>query len=100
MTLRKTSPGVYDVIADGRVLGTVERRAILSYRGTQGWNRGVRIKDYHPAAWVVVGDGVHHRTRREAVEAIVSTSNLTFPAPIRYLSPLTKTSRVHLTRGS
>lgn len=23
----------------------------LSYRGMQGWNRGIRLKDFHPKTW-------------------------------------------------
>ena len=35
----------------GKLLGYVFSRRGFSYRGMQGWNAGVRLKDFHPWEW-------------------------------------------------
>lgn len=38
-------------VKGGSVVGYVWKERGFSYRGTQGWNRGVRLKDFHPMEW-------------------------------------------------
>lgn len=42
----------YSVTADGKQIGFVWKRKGFSYRGMQGWNRGIRLRDFHPIEWV------------------------------------------------
>jgi hypothetical protein len=51
---RTDYPGVqaaYTVWLDGVMRGYVWKQRGFSYRGTQGWNRGIRCKDFHPIEW-------------------------------------------------
>jgi hypothetical protein len=41
----------YQVTFNGKEIGYVWRQICFSYRGNQGWNRGVRLHDYHPKEW-------------------------------------------------
>lgn len=41
----------YEVFADGASIGFVWSKRGFSYRGTQGWNSGIRIRDFHPTEW-------------------------------------------------
>lgn len=66
----------YRVRRNGVLIGFVWSCRVLSYRGTQGWNRGIRIRDFHPLEW---RSGVNPwergqpaRTRRDAVNHLIS----------------------------
>jgi hypothetical protein len=41
----------YRVLLDGKEIGFVWSYRGHSYRGMQGWNRGIRLQDYHPTTW-------------------------------------------------
>lgn len=41
----------YEVLADGQSIGFVWSARVFSYRGTEGWNRGLRLRDFHPKEW-------------------------------------------------
>jgi len=56
LKLKKINPPswgrtAYQVFLGGKEIGFVWSRTELSYRGTQGWNRGVRLQDFHPICW-------------------------------------------------
>jgi hypothetical protein len=55
VVLKKIDPGsrrtAYAVHRGRRLVGYVWSVVGFSYRGTQGWNRGVRLRDYHPVEW-------------------------------------------------
>lgn len=55
---------VYVVTVGGKIAGYVWSRKGFSYRGTQGWNRGIRIRDYHPTEWHFNFDGTSLKDRR------------------------------------
>ena len=42
----------YEVFHADKSIGFVKKRRGFSYRGTGGWNRGIRLRDYHPIEWV------------------------------------------------
>jgi hypothetical protein len=42
---------VYRVLWKGLDLGYVWSRRGFSYRGAQGWNAGVRLRDFRPIEW-------------------------------------------------
>lgn len=42
---------LYSVEHQGRLIGYVWSEEGFSYRGTQGWNRGIRLRDYRPTEW-------------------------------------------------
>ena len=49
----------YEVFVDSKSMGFVWSREGFSYRGMEGWNRGIRLKDFHPIEWrygKVLGD--------------------------------------------
>jgi len=51
---QKPRPGEqtrYDVMLGETLIGHVYSSKELSYRGMQGWNRGIRLKDFHPTIW-------------------------------------------------
>lgn len=55
-------------------LGCVYKHRGFSYRGKQGWNRGVRLRDFHPTEWIAIGVGLEsppQRTRKDAVAWLV-----------------------------
>lgn len=55
-------------------LGYVYKRRGFSYRGKQGWNRGVRLRDFHPTEWIAMcgsRESTGQRTRREAVRWLI-----------------------------
>lgn len=63
----------YSVSKDGKILGYVWKKRGFSYRGTQGWNRGIRLQDYHPIEWYfgkVLGglDSGSFSTQKKAIE--------------------------------
>jgi hypothetical protein len=64
----------YSVTIDGRLIGYVWSERGFSYRGDQGWNRGIRLKDFHPWEWHYSGErgGSSGRTysRKQAVELL------------------------------
>lgn len=41
----------YDVIYNGKLIGQVFKKRSFSYRGSQGWNSGIRLHDFHPIQW-------------------------------------------------
>lgn len=41
----------YAVLYAGRVIGYVWSEEGFSYRGMNGWNSGIRIRDFHPTVW-------------------------------------------------
>lgn len=56
LRFRKVAPTgrcltAYEVLVDSRSIGFVWSRRTHSYRGTEGWNRGLRSKDFHPIRW-------------------------------------------------
>ena len=66
----------YRVERDGEFIGYVWSRRGFSYRGTQGWNRGVRIHDYHPWEWCWgtefgVARARKPQTRAEAAQLLI-----------------------------
>ena len=66
----------YRVLLDGNLIGFVWSRRGFSYRGTEGWNRGIRLRDYHPVEWccgdaVNFGRRVTFGSRRQAALALV-----------------------------
>jgi len=70
----------YEVWDKNVKLGVVWSRRGFSYRGEQGWNRGIRIRDYHPTEWQsgqTLGITEHHRitymSRKYAVNALLKT---------------------------
>jgi hypothetical protein len=59
------------VSCGGCVIGFVWKVRGFSYRGVDGWNRGVRLKDFHPIHWECGreprrSDGTWHETRKLA----------------------------------
>jgi hypothetical protein len=67
----------YRVLLNNEPLGYVFCRRGFSYRGTEGWNRGIRLRDFHPWEWCtgqnnVLADTDWHRTRKDAVEYLVA----------------------------
>jgi len=51
-------------------LGWVRRQRGFSYRGVDGWNRGIRLRDFHPTEWIACDGhrtGLKRRTRLEAI---------------------------------
>lgn len=81
-TIKKMPPHnghrtTYVVKLSRQVIGYVWSIRGFSYRGVQGWNRGVRIRDYHPIEWyygfkLESYTGSHSAyNRRLAVEALV-----------------------------
>jgi hypothetical protein len=70
-----TSATNYQVFLNGKSIGFVWSRRILSYRGKEGWNRGLRLRDFHPAVWYY-GKHYHERKtsshrRRVAIDKLV-----------------------------
>lgn len=41
----------YEVFMHYSSIGFVWKVRGFSYRGMQGWNRGIRLRDYHPTHW-------------------------------------------------
>ena len=41
----------YIVNYDGVEIGKVYKKQGFSYRGTNGWNSGIRLQDFHPIEW-------------------------------------------------
>ena len=41
----------YEVYRGAKKIGYVFSRVGSSYRGMEGWNRGIRLKDFHPIEW-------------------------------------------------
>lgn len=65
----------YAVSLAGTALGFVWKTRVLSYRGTEGWNRGLRIRDYNPVEWraaSVLGGhpATASRSRKGAAQAL------------------------------
>lgn len=58
-------------------IGYVWSREGFSYRGTQGWNGGVRVRDFHPTEWCCgrtlgLNDGrLEYRKRLYAAERLL-----------------------------
>lgn len=78
--LRKVEPGLnmesaYEVTW-GLHQGFVWSKRTLSYRGSQGWNRGIRLKDFHPLHWEYgkqLGERQGRADRRkDAVEKLIA----------------------------
>ena len=61
----------------GELLGTIYKKRGFSYMGTQGWNRGIRLRDYHPIEWSFKMDGDHSvkgswaLNRKSAIEKMI-----------------------------
>jgi len=71
----------YRVTLNGQEIGFVRREVGFSYRGKQGWNRGVRLQDYHPKEWRYSRSGIYERglhafSRHEAVGELVRQAAL------------------------
>lgn len=41
----------YSVRVSEKEVGFVWKKQTFSYRGKEGWNRGIRLHDYHPIRW-------------------------------------------------
>jgi hypothetical protein len=74
----------YAVEVNGEQVGFVWSRRGFSYRGTQGWNRGIRIRDFHPLEWHYgqkVGLRERHSygrySRESAVQALLDLKGAT-----------------------
>ena len=65
----------YIIEVDGVQRGFVWSVNGFSYRGTQGWNRGIRCQDFHPIEWhqgVTLGSySLTYQTRLRAVQAFL-----------------------------
>jgi hypothetical protein len=50
--------GHYSVLAwpSREELGCVYKQRGFSYRGRDGYNRGIRLRDFHPTDWIALGD--------------------------------------------
>lgn len=75
----------YEVSCGGEVIGHVSSGKVLTYRGKDGWCRGVRLRDFHPTRWNyhTPGDDDHRRTcysRRDAVRRLLEAIATTEPA--------------------
>lgn len=76
---KKTGDGEYEVVLNGSVIGKVYRREGFSYRGTNGWNSGIRCQDFHPTVWHFTTDYEFtieyrraYRTRKRATEELIA----------------------------
>jgi hypothetical protein len=55
--------GVYYLICRGcNTLGYTWKEEVFTYMGTEGWNRGTRIRDYYPVEWKA-GKRLYEHTR-------------------------------------
>lgn len=72
----------YMVEVDGELIGAVWSRKGFSYRGTKGWNRGLRCRDFHPIEWhygkrvETLNRSVAKRSRRYAAEELLESVSL------------------------
>lgn len=83
---RVGAQSAYEVFKDGVPIGFVWSTRVLSYRGTQGWNRGIRVRDFHPLEWryskqnnLFDRDSSYARTRRSAVRGLTATTHASAP---------------------
>lgn len=76
--LEKLDPGthrtLYAVFRGRRLLGYVWSYVGFSYRGEQGWNRGIRLRDYHPVEWRY--GATHHERGGPATNRTWAVRNL------------------------
>lgn len=68
----------YLIKRGGELLGYAWKEEVFTYMGTEGWNRGTRIRDYHPIEWkcgrqLYEYTRLSHKTRREAVKFFLET---------------------------
>lgn len=76
---KKNESGTYSVFLDGKHIGYVFSREGFSYRGTNGWNSGIRCRDFHPTKWhyserdsvYLFVRGLGRRTRKRAVKDLL-----------------------------
>lgn len=70
---------LYEVFIGKKPIGFVWSYEGFCYRGTQGWNSGIRIRDYHPIEWACSistneytdRPQKHHQNRRLAAEGLL-----------------------------
>lgn len=70
---------MYEVQRNGLRVGWIWSRVGFSYRGTQGMNRGIRLRDFHPIEWrysatyptLASVDGKSAYNRRQAVARLL-----------------------------
>lgn len=76
----------YQVSQGERPVGYVWSIKELSYRGTQGWNAGIRLQDFHPIRWRC-GESqdehtrVGHDTRVRAIQWLLRDAAPVAPEP-------------------
>lgn len=68
--------GAYEVIRDGVAIGFVWKEEVFTYLGTEGWNAGVRIRDFYPIEWkcgTQLGsyNRLSHKTRNYALRELL-----------------------------
>lgn len=72
--LRATIRTAYEVFDEGKSIGYVWSKEGFSYRGTQGWNSGIRIRDYSPIEWYygrLLGTGNTCYSRQRGAERLL-----------------------------
>lgn len=75
----------YEVVDrdDGKRYGWAWSHIGFSYRGTDGWNSGIRCKDFYPKEWLWSENGCHYgdkcgvpeRTRTAATRRLLDSVN-------------------------
>lgn len=68
----------YAVYGNGEKIGEAYKKRGFSYRGTNGWNSGIRLRDYHPIEWRYKGNNDtrdhYANSLKHAVERLVAES--------------------------